>query len=500
MESLIDEILQGEPVRKPLSDLRSQLKDDPQGKELCIQKGLVLRLVQLLESADGKTRKNAALLLGELSENITDSGEIQGIMQSLWEAFEREDKKFVRSSYIHSLAFYPAREYVSKLQEILTELNQKEIPQEDLKHTRELRREIEKLLSVWDEKEEIPFRGITKKHGILLTAEPYIQENLCRELKKQCNLEGTITKRGVRVVTDSLKKLEKIPLYRELWFVLRRKEGMVLDRDHLPEGIANSELLPLLREVYGDRKSYTFRLTEMMAKQTERQLSLKQLAFQLEETTGHKLVNSGKNAQVEVKICPKADGTFALYGRFAGCLKERFDYHRETLPTAMSPVTAAQMVELIAPYLTENAHVLDPFCGQGNLLIERYRKMPARDVYGVDIYGEAIESARRQTERIGQEFYYINRDFFDFTTSYLMDEILTECPRMENKSREIVDEFYEKFFRKAIEVTGKEALIFVLSTEENAIKKQIRVHRELQLIRQVAMRGTEKIYIIKRKG
>ena len=499
MEQLIDGILREESVRKQLSALRKQLKENPEGKPLCCESQVISRLIQLLESPDAKTRKNAALLLGDLGEPIGEGEKSQKVMEALWNAFDREDTKFVKSAYIHGLASYPAKVYVPKLRQILTDINQSHIPEEDLKHVRELRREIEAVLTVWDEGETVSFQGIRRKHALLLVAEPYIQDSLCQELKKH-NLQGSVTRRGVRVVTDSLAKIEKIRLYRELWFVLRVKEGIVLDEEHLPEGIADSELMPILKEVYGDKKSYTFKLSYMGPKQLAEKLPLKQLAFRLEEASNHKLVNGAGDALVEIKICPKKEGTFSLYGKFFGCPKDRFAYHQESLPTSMAPVTAAQMVELISPYFVENAHILDPFCGQGNLLIERYERMPARDVYGVDIYGQAIESTRKQTEAFGQEFYYINRDFFDFTTSYLMDEIITECPRMENKSREIVDEFYGNFFDKAIEVTTDQALLFVLSTEENAIKKQIRLHDKLQLVRQIAMRGAENIFIIKRRG
>ena len=37
--------------------------------------------------------------------------------------------------------------------------------------------------------------------------------------------------------------------------------------------------------------------------------------------------------------------------------------------------------------LKENAQILDPFCGVGTMLIERDIRVPAREKYGIDIFG-----------------------------------------------------------------------------------------------------------------
>ena len=129
MEQLIDGILREESVRKQLSALRKQLKENPEGKPLCCESQVISRLIQLLESPDAKTRKNAALLLGDLGEPIGEGEKSQKVMEALWNAFDREDTKFVKSAYIHGLASYPAKVYVPKLRQILTDINQSHIPE-----------------------------------------------------------------------------------------------------------------------------------------------------------------------------------------------------------------------------------------------------------------------------------------------------------------------------------------------------------------------------------
>ena len=68
------------------------------------------------------------------------------------------------------------------------------------------------------------------------------------------------------------------------------------------------------------------------------------------------------------------------------------------MAASIAPVNAALAVELARPYLRENGQVLDPFCGVGTMLTERAKALPAHDLYGVDIYRDAIEKARRNAE------------------------------------------------------------------------------------------------------
>jgi 23S rRNA G2445 N2-methylase RlmL len=158
------------------------------------------------------------------------------------------------------------------------------------------------------------------------------------------------------------------------------------------------------------------------------------------------------------------------------------------------------MVELVRPYRAGRAHMIDPFCGVGTLLTERNLSLQASDVYGVDTYGQAIEMARENSRQAGFDFYYINRDYFDFTSAHLLDEVITEFPRMEHLAKEEVDKFYSSFFDKTREITSQEAMLFLLSTEEGMMKKQLRLHKEFHLVRQIPMRGQEKIYIVTRRG
>ncbi len=500
IEQLITEILEQDSVRGQLSALRKECKEFAEQKSLCYRPEVLERMEQLLSHEDGKTRKNVALLLGDLADGMSEIQRDQEVLDWLWQAYRKEDTKYVLSAYIRAMSFYDCTRYMEALQAEFEQLTKTSAQAEDVKHIRELRMEMEKILLSKTPQKETPFLGIKKKHSILLVAEPYIQDAVMRQLECMRMTQAKAVARGVKVKEDSLDFLAKIRLYREVLFAIRLKMGIVLDREHLAEGIASSECLSLLKEVFGTEGPFPFKLSYKGRTEEFPHKEWKRICFEIEEYTNHQLCNVVSNYLIEIQVYPKKDGTFYLYGRFPSMADKRFSYRKNALPTSMSPVTAAQMVELITPYLKENAHVIDPFCGIGTLLIERCKKMPARDVYGVDIYGEAIMMARDDTDAANMEFYYINRDYFDFTSEYLMEEVITEFPRMEHKRKDEVDLFYEKFFVKTSSITSPDAILLLLSTEEINMKKQIRIHKEFQLLRQIPMRGKENIFIIKKRG
>ena len=78
----------------------------------------------------------------------------------------------------------------------------------------------------------------------------------------------------------------------------------------------------------------------------------------------------------------------------------------------------------------------------------------------------------------GEQINFIHRDFFDFRHDYLFDEIVTNMPVRGKMTREQLDRLYEKFFRKALTILEKEAVIVMYTGEIGFVKKQLRLHRE----------------------
>ena len=113
----------------------------------------------------------------------------------------------------------------------------------------------------------------------------------------------------------------------------------------------------------------------------------------------------------------------------AVCLPEN------AIAMSIHPATAAMLMYLAKPYLKENAQILDPCCGVGTMLIERDILVPAREKYGIDIFGDAIDMARENAALAGEKINFIHRDYFDFKHDYKFDEIVTNMPVKGKKQR-----------------------------------------------------------------
>ena len=165
--------------------------------------------------------------------------------------------------------------------------------------------------------------------------------------------------------------------------------------------------------------------------------------------------------------------------------------------TGAAPYAELLVVKLkpAKPYLKENAQIIDPFCGVGTMLIERDIRVPAREKYGTDIFGEAIDGARENAALAGEQINFIHRDFFDFRHDYLFDEIVTNMPVRGKMTREQLDRLYEKFFRKALTILEKEAVIVMYTGEIGFVKKQLRLHREFSLLEEYCMQSKTGCYL-----
>ena len=93
---------------------------------------------------------------------------------------------------------------------------------------------------------------------------------------------------------------------------------------------------------------------------------------------------------------------------------------------------------------------------------------------GLDIYRDAIEKARRNAENAGCVVHYINRDYFDFTHSYLFDEIITDMPRSQGEeAKEESRKLYGRFFEKSL-THLKDGGMMVLYTMEPELAERRR--------------------------
>jgi 23S rRNA G2445 N2-methylase RlmL len=228
----------------------------------------------------------------------------------------------------------------------------------------------------------------------------------------------------------------------------------------------------------------------------ERSRFARRLGAGLEELSNGALVNSTGDYEVELRLIPDKDGLFFPCLKFSTLPDTRFSYRKNAIAASIHPSVAALIMELSAPYLKENAQIMDPFCGVGTMLIERELRVPAREKYATDIFGDAIEGARENAALIGQQIHFIHRDFFDFHHDYKFDELITNMPVRGRRTREEMDRLYADFFEKALTILAPESVIILYTGESGFVKKQIRLHSELSLLEEYCMQSKNGYYLM----
>lgn len=550
INEVLNNIRAGKDLRQNLSSLREILREESKAgirertSKLQVYRNQICRewnerdWNSFFREEDAKIRKNAANLAGDLLLLEPDEGWSRRIGEILWRAYLDEKTLFVRSIYLKALALTDCSLYMEEMQKRLNQLGQEEHSTEKIIHIRAERQALEAILGRENGGGDfLHWKGITSEQEILLECQPYI----CGPLKKK--LDGIlknakasrIVPRGlrVRVSESNYEHVLACRTYRDFLFYVPLRRGTVADQKGAAKAICSSKLLPILDEIYsrderqpeeqrqlkeaGGKASYRFRISWMKQvrktkTETKRDKAradgnwIRRLAAQIEEESAHRLVNAPGNYQLEILLAAKKDGSYRVYLRASLYQDRRFAYRLYTEPTSMAPYKAAQMTELLAPYLRSDHQVMDPLAGVGSLLIERAYTLgilPSQrqeaDCYALDTYGKAVAEGRENVAAAGLRVQYINRSFFDFRHEYPFDEILTEAPQMTAGQKEEREYFYRAFFDQAIRTLTKEGLIMLLSDQGNLVRKQIRLHDQLRLEREIAMGERRSIYVISRR-
>ena len=117
MKEIIGNLLKKENVRQNLSSLRQEIKD-----ENALAEALKL-LVSFMGAEDAKTRKNAALLIGDLH--------MSQLSDEVFKAYEAEQMRFVKGSYLAALSQLDCKELLPQLMERAKDLEHKTVTAEN---------------------------------------------------------------------------------------------------------------------------------------------------------------------------------------------------------------------------------------------------------------------------------------------------------------------------------------------------------------------------------
>lgn len=467
IKQLWNQIQEKQDIRQSLSKIRQEIKDP--GKLQLFRRmleGEEERLISLLRSEDAKTRKNAALLMGDLGS--------QEFLAPVFEAYRLEEQRFVRSAYLSAIGKFDYSEYLPELKERREVLDASEVTDESRKHVEEELRELSSLVIRAEGIKPHRFTGWKKPQEIILLTNRNFTELTERELiESEPNAKTQVFGAGVRARVENLNWVDSIRTYQELLFVVKGMENAPMDASRMAEKIVDSDLLPWLLQNHDGGAPYYFRV-EMKSRQPldEKSAFVKKLSGQIERLSKRTLTNAAANYEFEIRVIENKEGRCNLLVKLYTWKDRRFLYRREFMPSSIRPVHAALAAALAKDYLKEGAQVLDPFCGVGTMLVERHRAVKAKTAYGVDIQEEAVEKARRNTQAAGQIVHYINRDFFRFEHEYLFDEVFTNMPFQLGKvTEEDVRELYQKFFGRISRYLTADARLVLYSHNQELVEK-----------------------------
>ena len=490
VQKIWNQILENIDTRQNLSKLREVIKDN-KNKEICgrLAEENELILENLLEAEDAKTRKNAALLIGDL--------QLASMQMALWRAYEKEETLFVRSSYLVAMQKIDMTAFLKPIKARLQSLSEMEIEENNQKHVREEMQELNKLVISIEGIKKHKFIGWQKESEIILLANRRHLETIFLEIKQLPDVmtaEAKLMNAGIRLKTAALDQLMEVRTWQEMLFLVPGMKTCEKDPVKAAETIASSKLIEFLEERHKGEAPFYFRVEVKMQAASlltgkkgdkssnkseqekrvleEKQKFVKKFVANLEEKTQCKLRNSTSDYEVEIRLVENKDGKFNVMVKLYTMEDHRFDYREEVVASSIRPVNAALLVQLAKEYMIENARVLDPFCGVGTMLIERQKKIAADTSYGLDIHEEAIEKARRNTEAAGQLIHYVNRDCFTFTHEYLFDEIFTNMPFAQGRKTPLeIYEIYERFFETARKLVRTNGIIALYTHDKTYVDK-----------------------------
>lgn len=459
-----ENIVNGIEIRKNLSLLRQELKDSTQKQALLYFLGGDYTVFEkLLSDEDPKVRKNVAYIIGSLKD--------QRLLDSLFQAYEKEETLFVKSAYLLAMKEYDFQKYAGKLKKRLEELSKIEWTPENKKHITEEMRAISDLFIISEGTTSHKFKGKHQKSELILLTNRNYTDRIREELPEE--VEAKSFNAGIILQTDNLDEIENLRYYEELLFVVPGMKTCSMKPEEAAKKIVGADLVEFIKNRHTGKAPFYFRI-ECKSKlpMDKRSRLTKQLASEIERRTNRQFINSTSNYEFEIRLIENKLGAFNALLKLFTLEDKRFSYREEVIATSIKPVNAALTYLLASDYLKEDAKILDPFCGTGTMLIERHKFCKANTMYGVDLYGDAIEKAKKNTEYAHQIIHYINRDFFDFKHEYLFDEIVTNMPfAIGRTSEEEIYQLYERFFEKAEKHLVSKGIIVLYSHNQDLVRR-----------------------------
>ena len=473
---LYNMICEGQEVRKNLIALRQAIKDEATKRALYHElDGDYTVLYRLLKDEDAKVRKNVALIMGELA--------VGDFKEKLYEAYLAEEKLFVKADYLTALSGFDYSDLLEAFKERLSTLTTMAVEENSRKHVNDEIRTLSHMCLQMDAPIMHDFNGHHVLSDVILITNRDHREVTLDQIQKG---KAKVFNAGVVARTDDLNALLKIRTYDEILFRLKDIQRVAMDPHEAAKALYESDLLSFLKARHKGWPPFYFRIemkTRMML--DKKSAFAKKMGSELERLSKRELINSTSNYEFEIRLIENREGFFNVLLKLYTLKDNRFSYRKNTIASSIAPDDAALIARLSSPYLKEDPQVLDPFCGVGTMLIERNKCVPTQIMYGVDLYGEAIDLAIENSHLADTDIYFITRDFFDFTHKYAFDEIFTNMPMtIGRKSESEVAGLYERFFDKALTLLAKQAVV-IMYTRNPEYVEQYRERTGAYTVREV---------------
>lgn len=487
INTIYQNILKEQDVRKNLIALRKEMKE---GENQSVFLELLGEnydvLYKCLQSEDAKTRKNGALILGELM--------IPRAMELLWDAYQKEEKLFVKSDYLVAIRNFDYSPLLDQLKDRLQELTSVTHEETSLKHINEEIRTLTEMLLDMEKPSTHKFVGYNEQSEMILLTNREHQEVTMNQIHKGSCEKLNV---GVNVNTSNLKEILEIRTYSDLLFRLPEVTRVAMTPDVAAKEIYEGGLLDFLKVRHEGDTPYYFRI-EMKTKMAldKKSTFTKKMASELERLSGRELINSTSSYEVEIRLVENINGFFNVLIKLYTIQDTRFQYRENVVAASIQPVNAALIASLAKEHLIENALVLDPFCGVATMLLERNKVVPAGIMYGVDIFGEAIDKAIENIDLDYTDVYLINRDFFDFTHKHLFDEIFTNMPaRMGRKTEDEIADLYNRFFNKAVKMLKNGGIIVMYTRDAELVEECVADREAYTILKSCEISKKEKAFV-----
>ncbi|MFT5872306.1 MAG: 2-polyprenyl-3-methyl-5-hydroxy-6-metoxy-1,4-benzoquinol methylase [Clostridium sp.] len=497
-------VITEENPRSILSVIRDILKKEkPKGMFKRTIGNSKEKLSSLLAHSDPKVRKNVCGVIGELGD--------PAYLDALYNAYNSEDKLFVRYSYVLAIGNCGSAIDAEKLKKMYENVlsNEKTCNEDSSlvktnKHINEEKLALTRAIDKLSPTVRHEFTGFEIPVPMILTVMNYQYHVTLSELDEN-SIDGRLVDEGILIHESDLDKIYTCRTFYELLFPLDACEGLEFDYKIIANEIINANIIDFLNQCHESDSNAPFGYRvefKTLDSNRERSEFVKNLSRELDELSGGNLRNSPSNYEVEIRVIEKNDFC-NVFVKLYSYVDNRFDYRKNELATSINPVTAAIVMKTIEKWINPSANVIDPFCGTGTMLIERAKLQQFGSLTGVDIFRTAISAATTNSKLANVNIELIDEDILEYSTAAPFDEMITNMP-FDNKSttHNKYADLYSEFVNKIPSLVKSGGMAFIYTIEKQLFREVLLDNQQLELLQEIKIesgRLTPHVFVLKVK-